>query len=272
MDGLLFVVIIALWAAYLVPRWVSRHERRSEERNVERFSRAMRVLSRRGPGSVPGAGPTEPGDGPGRVTHGAHLMVPTPRTARARLAARRRRTLLALCVATVLTGALVLLTPLPGWVLLLAVAVLLGDLAHLRNQARQREALHRNRGTAARSADARHRRTSAVARMRAARHALTAEGRAAAEAELRRAEAEETDARAAQEALDAAAWQPLPVPLPTYVTKPKAVRPTRIIDLTGDGAWAVPSRRAPEPAPEALRPVEATIDLGEDLRRRAVGD
>jgi hypothetical protein len=32
-------------------------------------------------------------------------------------------------------------------------------------------------------------------------------------------------------------WRPNPMPLPTYVTAPKAVRPIRVIDLTTPGAW-----------------------------------
>ena len=33
------------------------------------------------------------------------------------------------------------------------------------------------------------------------------------------------------------AWRPNPLPLPTYVTAPKAVRPIKVIDLTTPGAW-----------------------------------
>jgi hypothetical protein len=62
---------------------------------------------------------------------------------------------------------------------------------------------------------------------------LLAERRAAAEAEREEA------ARAARESARRAAegWQPTPVPLPTYVTKPVAPRVGRPIDLTKPGAW-----------------------------------
>jgi hypothetical protein len=33
-------------------------------------------------------------------------------------------------------------------------------------------------------------------------------------------------------------WRPNPLPLPTYVTAPKAVRPIKVIDLTTPGAWS----------------------------------
>jgi hypothetical protein len=35
-----------------------------------------------------------------------------------------------------------------------------------------------------------------------------------------------------------AEWQPNEVPLPTYVTAPKAIQPKRIIDLTEPGKWS----------------------------------
>lgn len=77
----------------------------------------------------------------------------------------------------------------------------------------------------------------------------------------------------------AAAWEPVPVPVPTYVSAPKAPRSVRIVDLTKSGAWT--SGRLPD-APlgdddavegEPSAPV-AGIVTGEVLveRRRAVGD
>jgi hypothetical protein len=35
-----------------------------------------------------------------------------------------------------------------------------------------------------------------------------------------------------------AEWQPNEVPLPTYVTAPKAIQPKRVIDLTEPGKWS----------------------------------
>ncbi|RZS87456.1 hypothetical protein EV189_2887 [Motilibacter rhizosphaerae] len=59
MTGLIFGTIIAAWAAVLVPMWLRRHDERNEARSAERFSTAMRVLSRRGSAArppVPGRG------------------------------------------------------------------------------------------------------------------------------------------------------------------------------------------------------------------------
>lgn len=46
-SGLIFVVIIAIWAAYFLQYWVRRREHLSTARSMDRFSESMRVLQRR---------------------------------------------------------------------------------------------------------------------------------------------------------------------------------------------------------------------------------
>ena len=45
MTGLIYLVIIALWAAVLIPMWLKRHDQVSEVRSTTRFSTAMRSLA-----------------------------------------------------------------------------------------------------------------------------------------------------------------------------------------------------------------------------------
>ncbi len=52
-GSLIFVIIVAIWAAYLLQHWVRRQESTAGARSVDRFSRAMRVLER--PPSIPEA-------------------------------------------------------------------------------------------------------------------------------------------------------------------------------------------------------------------------
>lgn len=47
-TGVIYVVIIALWAAVLIPIWLKRHDQISEVRSTARFSSAMSTLGRRG--------------------------------------------------------------------------------------------------------------------------------------------------------------------------------------------------------------------------------
>jgi hypothetical protein len=48
-SSLIFVVIIGIWAVYLVQHWVRRREQLATSRSLDRFSDAMRVLERRAP-------------------------------------------------------------------------------------------------------------------------------------------------------------------------------------------------------------------------------
>lgn len=47
-SSLIFVVIIAIWAAYVVQYWIRRREHLATARSVDEFSETMRVLARRG--------------------------------------------------------------------------------------------------------------------------------------------------------------------------------------------------------------------------------
>lgn len=276
-DGLLYVVIAGLWGAYLLPRWIAHHEELSEARSVERFSRAMRVLSRRGPApsrQSPVGGryivmprrPAEPEDPDGprvrRYRSGPvpdsvrrpELRGPEPMTSgRARLAARRRRLLLGLLGLTATLLLVAAVTAVPWWPGALAGVLVVLYVVQLRNQARQAREVARRRAQVQRRSSARQRRTESVGRVAATRQAMLEEQASAEEAarveEQRRAAqravrfeeercASEAAERAADEAEEETGWRPAPVVLPTYVTKPKAVRPTRTIDLTRPGAWS----------------------------------
>lgn len=46
-SSLIFVVIVAIWAAYLLGHWVRRRDQVATMRSIDRFSEAMRVLERR---------------------------------------------------------------------------------------------------------------------------------------------------------------------------------------------------------------------------------
>jgi hypothetical protein len=45
-SGLIFAVIVGAWAAYLVPMWLRRQDELNEARPTERFSTALRLLTR----------------------------------------------------------------------------------------------------------------------------------------------------------------------------------------------------------------------------------
>jgi hypothetical protein len=267
-SGLIYAAIIVMWAAYFIPRWLRRHEELSESRSVEKFDHAMRILSRREPTPdqryvVMPARPDEP-ERPRRRRTPMPATDVRPRTSRpvsvarrttARersLAVRRRRVLAALVLLAVAVAAATPLTPLPWWVPVVLVLVTLGDLLHLRMQERRRVQRTRDREKVRRRTHSRLQRVDSAERLEVARRML-AERRAAAEAERVEAEwAAHEAARLAGEAADATGWQPTPVPLPTYVTKPKAPRYGRAVGLSAGAHAGAAVAQGQEPFDQTL--------------------
>jgi len=118
---------------------------------------------------------------------------------------------------------------LPVWAAGLPVLLLLTYVAELRAQMRRRQAagLQRRRGRAVE--EVRRRRSDFAARLEAVRRAL----RPVAHHELPVAEPSE-------DMHDG--WRPVAVPLPTYVTAPKAPIQVRTIDVSSEGAWTSAGR------------------------------
>lgn len=334
-SGLIYVGILAMWAVYLVPVLLRRHDAVNEARSVDRFSRAMRILSRRPatPDRRYVVMPQRPRGATGLLLDGgvlpkrsarAPLARPAARdevredvrtAARRRLVARRRRLALVLLSLTTLCLLLAGAGVVGWWAPVLTGLLLAAFAVHLRAQARQDAALRRRRAAqaarAARSRPVPAPRSEPLAPAgQVATAAVTVEPVVAPHVPLQvdepdelwaREEAEkawraaaERATREAEQAARAQGWEPMPVVVPTYVTKPKA-RPTRVIDLTKPGRWAedqagaagelpreqaAPSVRpglAPVP-PELLaardEPFDARALDDEDVapRRRAVGD
>jgi hypothetical protein len=165
-SSLIFVVILAVWAVYLVQHWVRRRDHLATARSVDRFSEAMRVLERRRalprPETVevaPRAYDTSPlrparpevvvkrTDAPGRVApavHGARAVAPPPGLRRARFANRLRGTaLLVSSVVLVAASGLAMVGTLPRWSALAAVAFLGLTVGVVRWSAAQERAARR---------------------------------------------------------------------------------------------------------------------------------
>ncbi|MGZ4630045.1 MAG: hypothetical protein ACXVYY_08485 [Oryzihumus sp.] len=303
-SSLIFLVIIAIWAAFLLQHWVRRREHLATARSVDRFSDAMRVLERRAPvADVPERTPaprsyavsptrvvravtssasvttsasdtssTSAAPAGSEASSAAPRVRPEPalrpeppvrfgpaRPARTRhvagVPARRLRGLSFL-------GSLVLLVatlPLAGfgvlgwWSSLVALGLLVADLAWLRRAAQVERA--------ARRAAACHREAARAPRGLAAPRVepgLAWTGSAAAPAESAAAEPAEP-----VPADDPDGWRPVPVPPPTYTMKARAAQPPQPAPVP-----------APVPAPttpSTFGGVVASGELDGLLDRRAVG-
>ncbi len=286
MTGLIMGGIVAIWILVLVPMWLNRHEADDAGRSVDSFSAAMRVLSRRGPSSnarhyvvMPRRedwGPTVDNhpdaklrqrqatrrpakmpapERPGRASASAVSAgtVPSGAASSAKRVARRRRNALALLVLTVAVSVGATLGLDSWWFALALLLTTAGYLVHLRSEAiRAREERQRR-----------------IARTTRARSAVADEVGGAVGARARSADAYADAPRRATQAVDPAPvgddvllppavsasgtdngsrWEPVPVPLPTYVSKPVVQRPAAsapradvesgTIDLTRPGEWS----------------------------------
>lgn len=290
-SSLIFLVIIAIWAAYLLQHWIRRREHLATARSVDRFSDAMRVLERRTllpQSDLSAPQPRSYAVSPARPSRPEVVVKraqsPTPsvssrpafevllkRTfhAPARMSARRVRGLLLLASLSLamVASLLAAFSVLPWWSVAVAVVLVGADFAWLRHAAvaeraagRANGQLHRAKTAAPRSVVTSARSASRSATRPAARPSAQA-GRvvgAPAEAEFGVAEPTVSPVEA-----DLSGWAPVPVPPPTYTLKAKAERPE-----------PVPAQ-VTEPAPAQPSSFGALVDEGEldgllD-RRRAAG-
>jgi hypothetical protein len=247
-TGLIYVAIIALWAAVLVPMWLRRHDHASESRNVERFNTAMRSLSgsrRRGrrPGDREVLQPRRPREREVVVTGARRRVRDTERMSASEVraargldraeqtgrrtggaAARRRRVLAVLALLTVATAVAVVLGAVPALVLAVPAVMLVVFVV----LAPRRPA---GRATAATRPAPRRRRAAEVEpdlRPRPGRRTIDP------------LPAPVTGPALAPTGTDGApldGWEPVPTTLPTYVNAPRASGIPRILDLTTPGTW-----------------------------------
>lgn len=254
-SGLIYAVIVGLWAVVLVPMWLRRHDEASESRSVDRFEGAMRTLSRRS-----GSADRREVLVPRRAAVALRPDGVPAQDARALAAVRRRRTSLALLGLLLVTVGLGMLGVLPIW--LVAVPLLLvvgfGWQSHVATQRAAARATAARRARAAQSRRLREESVEARLAGRPARRPAPAAVAAVAEPVLAVVEPAVVD----EELYDAVAehvWDPVPVPLPTYVTAPKAPRSVRVIDLTKPGAWTSGRLEVQDPADAALDGAEASV-------------
>lgn len=265
-TGLIYVAIVAAWAAYLVPMLLKRND---EARRPPVASSDARVLARQGdPQSrsryvVRPAGAAAPGAS-GAAAEDLPPPVPrfVPNRARRVAAMRRRRVLSLLTLSLLSVTALAGLEILLWWTVAIPGALILAFVVLTRVQLR-RQARDRARVAAERRArdQARHDRGPAGKPAPSPDEEMTIEVKLPAAAPAP-AEKPRTDGL----------WDPVPVTLPTYVMKEKAPdRTVRTISLSDDEVFS--SARTTDPAetpPVVESPAPAAAE--EPEIKRAVGD
>ena len=263
-TGLIYVVIIALWAAVLIPIWLRRHDQISEVRSTARFSSAMRSLGR---GNV-------------RTSAGSATIEGfTTRPSARDLAAKRRAIIMGvLSGALALTLVLAIVNVVPRWAPILLAAVVLAYVIAAAVTSSQRGA---NVAVGrARSVSRRRERTSSYEELDDYREIAYADDVAAVayprSRGMRAPSKRSRDARIAAAMDDFVSWDPwageeetradegswsaVPTTLPTYVNAPRATRVRRPIERDRD--WS--GEAMVEVARTMRRPRITVDDLADD--------
>lgn len=261
-TGLIYAAIAVAWLAYLVPTFVRRQHNDLDESEdpTARFSDSMRILAH-------GTAPLVDQDG----AEIDDVEISTPLTRRAAIAdlkrlealaaRRRRRVLVTLMLALTAVVSVCLASLVPWW----AVAIPGGLLVSFVVVARVS--------------------VTGMRRRLQARFDRISRGGEEATVFLTREELADGVQEQAKQENEAAAratanlWDPLPITLPTYVSKPLAPRTVRTIDLSGPevttssrqsgglGAEVPVTADAPEGAEAAATPAEE--DESVEFRRAA---
>jgi len=294
LSPLIFVALAVAWAVYLVPQALKHHDEVVRSRSVDRFSHTMRVLARREPvsrtssrlvvtpGRTPSApvvttkassGAAEPAAAPSgeAVAESAPAPKPLPpavrREAARRAARRRRRVLIALTLGLVAVVALAAASVLAWSYVAIPSTLMVAWLVACRLMVRRERGVS---GPLSRIPT-----VPVAAQAQAAEGAEEADGLSEDTAEVAVVEAPLVEPAAGPDPYfpDPAApglWNPVPVTLPTYVSKPAAERRSvRTIDLDATGVWT--SGRTDADAALVREAEERARHEGEETPERAVG-
>jgi hypothetical protein len=246
LSGLIFVVLAVGWAAYLIPKALRHHEEIAASRPVDSFSETMRVLERT-PATMKAllTPPTEP------------EQTAAPRVRRTKRpstpAGRRRRVLGLLLLLTVGIGVTAYLGYLPAWSPAVPGALVVAWLVLCRLMVRKAAPVRRATSTSVVEPVETVAPTSPVV-----------EPVETVEPTSPMVEAVETD--------DGSLWDPLPLTLPTYVSKPAARRTVRTIDLTQTGVTSSGHHAEDtELARRAEADAKAQAESDANVQRKAAG-
>ena len=258
-TGIIYAAIVVAWAAYLLPL-VRHHRGQPSATRPGHVTGAMRVLGKRSSGArarmTDPAEPTVPTlDEAGESDVAARVEVSRPRYD---ASTRRRRVLFLILATAVVIGVFAFVGTVPWWSLAVPGGLLVGFVVLARLSVRAARARRRAKNPPVRRSQPADTPVKAEqTSRRSRRHSATTAAATSADVLPAGTAAATTTAAAptADLATDAAAawvahspvdaWDPLPVTLPTYVTKDAApARRVRTIDLSGAAVFS--AGRLPE--------------------------
>jgi hypothetical protein len=273
-SGLIIAFVVVVWAAYFIPLVLRRYDEATKNASVETTGSLSRVINRTSRRPDAEAAPEPVAESaPSSSSTSTATAQPAPRVAdrpaARRAAARRRRTLLTLLFLTAVVGGVAGFGVIPLYWVAAPVALVVAWLVACRIQVRGERGLakagrtrsalrrvplprlHLSRAQRAPRTKAKRQQRSSAATSPAAveEDTVIVSGQFEDIDPGRKHVMEQTELEV--DALDdkiviavpsistsgEALWDPLPVTLPTYVTKPRAGRTVRTIDFSQPHTW-----------------------------------
>ena len=208
-SSLIYLVIIGIWVAYFLPRWISSHDEVSG-RSAERYKSAMKLVSENDRAS-------------------SVRVVEDP--VKMKNAVTHRRLIFSILGGLFLASLGVVAAGVITWaILFIPLSGLAIYCVNVRRQVLAAQLRARRLKAFKQIA------TAELAAEPAARISLARERRISNEKWIPLAERLDS-AGVVVIPREHRSWEPVQVPKPTYVSAPKAITPNRIIDLTTPGAW-----------------------------------
>ena len=222
-SGLIYLIILMMWGAYFVPRWMSQHDTTSG-RATARYKSAMKVVA-----STP------------------NIQEAIDPDKKLRELRKRQTITTSLLLLTFIVAITALVGILPLAITLVPLTATAIYFVHIRRQVV--------------AAQLKKRRLKALAQISATEVKRDPSARISLSPRAYVADAQSTDhwiplsERVESQSITiipredsfapttAATWSPVAVPRPTYTTAPKAIRSQRTIDLTVPGAWSAEQER-----------------------------
>lgn len=209
-SAIIYLAIIGMWVAYFLPRWIHTHDEFSGK-SVERYKSALRVVA--GENSQP-------------YSMAIHTDLDADyRVAQALL---RRRILFIFIALTLLATMVGVIMNIVNWAYIaIPISAFIVYVAHTRRSINRERIRRRRMANIQKSTDG------------ISHFNLTEVLNHSTENWVPFSEREETGIVLLPQGSTTArnVWQPSPVPVPTYVSAPKAVTPRRVIEVNVPSTW-----------------------------------
>ena len=216
-SGLIYLIIIGMWVAYFLPRWMRQHETQTG-RAGERYKSAMKIVA-----STP------------------NFPDPVNLEERSKRLRTRRLALTTLTILLLGTGGLSLAGLVPLMAIFIPLTAVTIYLAHIRRQVVATQ-MKRRRLAALAAITAVEIKDDPVARIDLSRRTRR-QSDLVVEQWVPLSERLTSSSITIIEKHEERSWSPIAVPRPTYATAPKAITPKRTIDLTTPGKWSAEQER-----------------------------